>query len=663
MPLSQSLPNLIKALLELGPRPLGLYAAYRLGLASGYYRRRSVPRGDLTAGHVRLRVDALPLPSKEQLLGVLGEDGRAHALAEADAVVAGRVRLFGGAERPLELGPRAPLAHWTEYARGARAVEVEDVKLVWEPARFGWAFPLVRAYALTSASRYAAAFWAHCGRFWDANPPYLGPHWVSAQEVAIRLIALTFAARALGADPESTPERTARLGRSIAAHAERLPLTLAYARAQNNNHLLVEAAGLYTAGWALPDHPSADRWKASGWAWWNRALQSQIDARGGYVQHSANYHRLMLQAALWVALVAAVQEQPLPSETRARLGLASDWLLHLLDPETGRAPNLGPNDGAYFLPLTGAPIADYRPVAAAAALAFREERPFPTGPWDETAFWLVPEADRRLKAARAVDLRDRKGRRGAVRPHVLVSPVGNSWAYLRAARFSGRPGHADQLHLDLWWRGQNVARDPGTYSYNAPPPWQNALSGAAVHNSVTVARRDQMRRAGRFLWLDRAQARVVRHEVDSEGRLIELAAEHDGYRDLAVKHRRTVRAREGGWDVEDEILPVSPEGRRVLPVRLHWLMADWPWELAGTQLRVRSPSGWLTLDVRVPGQGERPIEVELVRAGELLVGAGPASPVRGWMAPTYLCREPALSFSVTARAIPPVRLVTRWELP
>ena len=83
-----------------------------------------------------------------------------------------------------------------------------------------------------------------------------------------------------------------------------------------------------------------------------------------------------------------------------------------------------------------------------------------------------------------------------------------TWAYLRAARFTGRPGHADQLHLDLWWCGLNVAQDAGTYLYNAPPPWDNALARSEVHNTLVVNGLEQMTRAGRFLYLERAQARV-----------------------------------------------------------------------------------------------------------------------------------------------------------
>ena len=60
-------------------------------------------------------------------------------------------------------------------------------------------------------------------------------------------------------------------------YAERIPPTLGYARAQNNNHLLSEAAALYTAAAVLPEHPGAARWRRLGWRWLQAGLDEQID--------------------------------------------------------------------------------------------------------------------------------------------------------------------------------------------------------------------------------------------------------------------------------------------------------------------------------------------------------------------------------------------------
>src|SRR4030042_512593 len=110
----------------------------------------------------------------------------------------------------------------------------------------------------------------------------------------------------------SPPRRRSRLARSIAEHAARIPPTLVYARAQNNNHLVTEATALYLAGAAL-DHRS---WRELGWRWLNLALQRQISSHGEYIQHSTNYHRLMLQSALLADAVRRARGELWPAATQ-----------------------------------------------------------------------------------------------------------------------------------------------------------------------------------------------------------------------------------------------------------------------------------------------------------------------------------------------------------
>ena len=578
---------------------------------------------------------------------VLGAEGTRSACSAADEIVRGRVRLFGGPPRPLLLVPPPPLEHWTRYdtAAALRMLGLPDIKFLWEPARFGWVFPLGRAYRLTGAPLYAAAFWEYAETFWEANPPCRGPNWESAQEVALRLMALAWAGAVFAEAPASTPARMARLRRSLAEHAVRIPPTLAYARAQNNNHLLSEAAGLLTAAVLLPEHPQARRWRRLGMRWWRWGLSRQVAPDGEYVQHSTNYHRLMLQLALWV--------QALFPEANAvpqwdALGRATRWLLRLCDPDSGGVPNLGPNDGAYIFPLSGQPFADYRPVLQAAASAFLGEQPFPAGPWDEMAVWFP--ASRRDSRSPA-----------ALQTGILAAPDGGARAFLRAARFTSRPGHADQLHLDLWSGGRNLLLDAGTYLYNAPPPWDNALAQAAVHNTVTVDGRDQMTRAGRFLYLDWAQGVLTGRERAADGSWERLRARHDGYRRLGIEHERIVTAHTGGvWVVEDLL---SGESAPARAFRLHWLMPDSQWmvEESGPGWMLRLPEAGLRLRLSVQ-PSRAPVRLTLARAGELLYGQGAVPPWRGWFSPTYGVQVPALSLAVHLRAAPPVRFVTRLQV-
>ncbi|MBC8497248.1 MAG: hypothetical protein H8D37_06265, partial [Chloroflexi bacterium] len=202
------------------------------------------------------------------------DGGLSQLLAEADEIVAGRVRLFGGDPVPLVLTPPGELSHWTELEQGSKGVGKQggrgDIKFIWEPARFGWAFTLGRAYYLSGDERYPKSFWRYFEIFQEANPVNMGPNWASAQEVALRLIAFVFAAQIFSNSPHSTTPCASQLANSIAHHAGRIPPTLIYARAQNNNHLLSEAAGLITASLALPNHPDSPRWSKLGWKWFTR---------------------------------------------------------------------------------------------------------------------------------------------------------------------------------------------------------------------------------------------------------------------------------------------------------------------------------------------------------------------------------------------------------
>lgn len=649
-----------KALRQLGARQVGYYLWYQAGLRSGYLRwqtrlqRERVLRPFHDGSSPTLRPILPAIPALEQLANLLTPAGLSSLLNEADEIVAGRVRLFGREATPLRLEANDELRDWSEYREADFA---EDIKFAWEAGRLGWAFSLCRAYRASADERYPQAFWKHFETFTRANPAYQGPHWMSAQEVALRLVALVFAGQTFAGSAHTTPERGGILARAVALHAARIPPTLAYAHAQNNNHLLSEAAGLYSAGLALPEHPEAKTWRKLGWELFQRGLGAQIGEDGAYIQQSTSYQRLMLQLALWMHALARGQGEEFPAQVLGKLAAATRWLIALVDEESGRVPNLGPQDGAYILPLAALLHFDYRPVVQAAAQAFLGERLYDPGPWDEMASWLASEPGTRRAGEAGESL-------AVIRP-----PGQRSWAYLRAARLRARPGHADQLHLDLWWRGMNIALDPGTYLYNAPPPWDNSLSGTGVHNTLTVNGCDQMLRAGRFLWLDWAQARLVERQKEASGAWERLAAEHDGYQRLGYLHRRAVTAySDGRWLVEDDLLRSlqAAGANEPVTVRLHWLLPDWPWTLdeqglGAYRLRLHSPDGWIVLSVSVKGQHTP--SAHLARAGEVLHGNGPAAVTQGWVSPAYSEKIPALSFSVSVRASAPIQFASQWELP
>ena len=633
----------IKYLLQFGIRPLALYALYKFGLITGHYKRTTPVTPNLLIPN---SYSLFTLPARDQLSQVLGDEGKSTLLKEADEIVNGNVRVFGELT-PLNFNPGQPLQHWTEYETNHTLLSSflflhNDIKFLWEPARFGWAFTLGRAYHLTHDENYAETFWKYFEAFTASNPVNLGPHWMNGQEIAIRLMALVWADHVFETAPASSQERRAALHRSITHHASRITVTLVYARSQNNNHLVTESAALYTAGLFFK-HKT---WRALGWKWLNWSFQNQIGGFGEYIQHSMNYHRLMLQTALWVNFI---KQDVFPAHTSQALARSAHWLFSLLDSASGLTPNLGANDGALIFPLSVSDFPDHRPTVQAASRAFLKNS-LTSGIWDEMSLWFELPSNQHVTTSDAYLTDNLRGK--------------NSWAYLRASQFKSRLSHIDQLHLDLWWRGLNIAQDAGTYLYNAESPWDNPLVTTRVHNTLTMDGRDQMTRAGRFLVLDWANA-YSKNIIDADENVLGcIRAYHRGYR--GIKHERmvTVNADEK-WVIVDKTTSRSRVSRAY---RLHWLLPDYEWKIeeiqSGSMLKLKSPHGWITLSIYSSlNLHAKRSSFSLVRAGELIYGQRDVQSYEGWVSRVYGQKSPALSFAVDIASAYNVTITSEFIFP
>jgi hypothetical protein len=218
---------------------------------------------------------------------------------------------------------------------------------------------------------------------------------------------------------------------------------------------------------------------------------------------------------------------------------------------------------------------------------------------------------------------------------------------VRCGKFRHRPSHADALHLDLWWRGLNIALDAGTFSYNDDGGWDRSLPRTEHHNSVTVDGRSQMDQISRFLWLPWLRAEC-RHQIRSHGgHLAYWEGSHDGYHRLAnpVDCRRgVVRLGDEHWIVVDELNSAA-----VHRYRLHWLLLDLPYT-AAERRDVEPPltAHWF-VTLQTPN-GPYQVNVGALKGGGAfgLVRSDDSSP-RGWRAPStmYMRLESAISLSLT----------------
>lgn len=564
-----------------------------------------------------------------------------NPVAESERISRGLFRYFG--HTPVQAGfppdwhsnpftgQRSPNGrHWSEI----EDFRFGDVKVIWEPSRFAFAYTLVRAYWRTGDEEHAELFWKLVEDWMRNNQPQLGANWKCGQEVSFRVMACCFGLYGLLDADATTPERSVALAQLIAVSGERIAANLDYAVSQRNNHGVSEGVGLWTIGLLFPELSRAEEWRESGREVLEALGRELIYEDGAFAQHSLNYHRLMLHDYLWALRLGDIQGVPFSDELRAKVKKSGQFLYELQDEESGRVPCYGHNDGALILPLSNCDYQDYRPAVQAANYYFNGTRDAKEGPWDEDLLWLFgpaaltsPRTDSQRK-----DLRADGGGYYTMRSR-------HGFAFVRCPAFRDRPGQADLLHLDLWWRGQNIVVDPGTYSYNAPDPWNNQLGNTVYHNTVTADALNQMDRAAKFLWLPWATGRVRHFKHSSGGALAYWEGEHDGYARLEppVNHRRSVvRLGDEAWLVLDSL-----ESPGVHSYRLHWLLPDLPhdWEESVRRLRLNTDEGPYFLQLGTTAKRARP---SIKMADE-------NSP-RGWRSPYYNHLERAVSLDLEARA-------------
>jgi hypothetical protein len=214
----------------------------------------------------------------------------------------------------------------------------------------------------------------------------------------------------------------------------------------------------------------------------------------------------------------------------------------------------------------------------------------------------------------------------------------------RCHSYRQRPSQADMLHVDLWWDGQNVLRDGGSYSYNCEPPWRHWFNSTAAHNTVELNGQDQMVKGPRFLWFHWTRSRLLQFATGADGRCGFLCGEHDGYRRLPGRpvHSRMICRLDDTWVIVDDVL-----GEGHLEVALRWRLAETDWRQDGNRWTGHLAAGPFTLAVTAPAS----FALALERGRE-------TPQPEGWESLYYNVREASPTIVVRGEADLPLRLVT-----
>jgi asparagine synthase (glutamine-hydrolysing) len=301
-------------------------------------------------------------------------------------------------------------------------------------------------------------------------------------------------------------------------------------------------------------------------------------------------------------------------------------------------PTYGSNDGALVLPLNNCDFTDYRPLLQLGSYITKKQFFFEPGPWDEDIFWLCGEKPLSLdhyshgKSVREQGASSFPG--GGT--HLLRAA--NSKVILRCTNHRARPSHADQLHMDLWIRGQNIACDAGTYLYSGEDIWRNGLAHTSVHNTVIVDHLDQMKMLTRFTWTNWSHGEVLRHEENV------WQGEHDGYKRLPdpANHKRTVISLNNDrWLVVDHMTATQAHH-----YALQWLLCDGDY---GVQGLAPGYGLWLKPSDGLPSDSKILLRLGLTQDnGKFSVVRADSHSTRGWRSQYYGDKEPAISVMLEA---------------
>lgn len=586
--------------------------------------------------------------SSDALRRVVGEAGVYRTISVADDYSAGKFLYYSKhvhdlgwpvnwLRNPSTGGQHENKTHWCDYP--TFSPELGDIKDVWEPSRFACAFWLVRAYAMTGDDKYAVAFWELFESWCRQNPPNRGPNWKCGQETAIRVFGWCFALYGFWRSPATTPSRVAAIVKAIAFSAERIEGHIEYAISQKNNHGISEAVGLLTVGLLFPELRHSARWLRRGRELLEQEVLRQVYVDGSFVQHSMNYHRVMLHDCLWAAQLCDLADEPLSDEVLLRISRAGEFLFQMLDVESGHVPNYGSNDGALVLPLSSCDYQDFRATVQAAQYFSTQRRVLADGPWNEALFWLFGS-----KAVAGASLQDRPTSQRFDAGGYYTIRGSESWCMVRCHSYHDRPAHVDPLHVDLWHGGVNILSDSGTYKYYCPesPSLDKGFKDIQAHNCVEIGGRGPLDLVSRFLWMPWPSGRCLESDHDR------FIGEHDSYdRDpwWAV-HRRSVQlSGDGNWIIRDDL-----EGDGTQRAILRWHLADLNWTLNADDKSVSAMVG---------GQSVR-IEIEASSNCSLKLRRGEDEPDQavGWQSLYYGERTSRPTLEIELNENLPVALVT-----
>jgi hypothetical protein len=458
--------------------------------------------------------------------------------------------------------------HWTEIAD--YSTEAGDIKHVWEKSRFSYLYDIIR---------YDYHFNIDCSEFvfseilsWiKANPVNCGPNYRCSQEISLRVLNWTYALNYYRNSTFLSEEIFKQIQFAIYWQIEHVYQNIDFSRiAVRNNHAITETLALYLTGLLYPQFPESVKWKEKGKKWFEEEIAYQVYEDGTFLQFSMNYHRVVVQLLTWGIVLAEKNNEAFSKVVYERAVKSVEFLRTCMVDENGYLPNYGANDGALFFKINDADYRDYRPQLSALATVLKLDLDFQEEAEDVNWYGLKKEL-RKWKPAFGIHSFEKGG--------YYIFRETDTLTFIRCGNHKDRPSQADNLHLDIWYKGENVLLDGGSYKYNTDQETLNYFMGTASHNTVMLENYDQMKKGSRFIWYNWTQAKDAFVNETEESYNFKGAINAFSYLSKGIVHEREVIKDRNNpkWIVKDRIInkPDELSMRQLWHLPLKHLVVLW----------------------------------------------------------------------------------------
>ena len=437
--------------------------------------------------------------------------------------------------------------HWTQINDYSK--DAGDIKYVWEKSRFSFLYTIMRYDAHTGEENGEWVF-KEILSWIAANPINSGPNYKCSQEISLRVLNWTYALFYYKNSSSLTEEIFQKIIFSIYWQLHHVYHNIQFSRiAVRNNHAITETLALYISGLLFPFYPDAEVWKIRGKKWFEEEIAYQVYEDGTFLQFSMNYHRVVVQLLTWAIRLADLNGERFREVVYERAEKSLEFLTNCMNFENGWLPNYGANDGALFFKFNNNHFRDYRPQLEVLSRALGKDWKY--GKHDDAIWYGLDRATCSIEAVKATN--------GSVifkRGGYYLFRQQESFSFIRCGKHKDRPSQADNLHLDVWYKGLNILHDGGSYKYNTSEKELKYFMGTQSHNTVMLDEMDQMEKGSRFIWYHWSQCEEV--EVKENETSYQFEGRLKAFQHLDPKIRQVrkviIYKNKPLWEVQDKIL-------------------------------------------------------------------------------------------------------------